>query len=129
MNLPEELRYTKEHEWVRLEGDVAVVGITDYAQAELGDVVFVEIPPVGKELKEMDTFGVVESVKSVSDLYSPVAGKVTEVNSKLESEPELVNTSPYDMGWMIKIQMADSSEFQNLMDAGAYGDYVGKEKG
>jgi glycine cleavage system H protein len=128
MNFPKELRYTKEHEWVRMEGDVAVVGITEYAQSELGDVVFVDIPKVGRELKAMETFGVVESVKSVSDLYSPVSGTVAEVNSLLESEPEWVNKSPYDRGWMIKIRPADSSEMQNLLDAAAYADYVGKEK-
>lgn len=128
MEFPKNLRYTKEHEWIHVEGDVALVGITDYAQSELGDVVFVELPAQGRILKASETFGVVESVKSVSDLYAPVSGKVLEVNSTLESEPEWVNKSPYNQGWMIKIQMSDAAEIGRLMDSLSYEKYVGKEK-
>jgi glycine cleavage system H protein len=117
---PDDRRYTKEHEWARLEGDVATVGITEYAQGELGDVVFVELPEVGRRLTQGDSFGVVESVKAASDLYAPVSGEVAEVNGKLQDSPELVNSEPLAGGWMIKVRVADRAELDTLMDAAAY---------
>lgn len=120
MNLPENLKYTKEHEWVRVEGDIAVVGITDFAQGELGDIVFVEIETVGETLGAGETFGTVEAVKTVSDLFMPVGGEVVELNAALEGEPELINKDAYGQGWMIKIKMEDASQLDGLMDAGAY---------
>lgn len=120
MEFPENLRYSKEHEWVRVEGDTAVIGITDFAQDELGDIVFVELPEAGRALGANDTFGVAESVKTVSDLYCPVAGEVVEVNSALEDEPELVNNTPYGDGWMIKVKMPDPSQMDGLMSAADY---------
>jgi len=119
-NVPADLRYSKEHEWIRVEGSIGVVGITWFAQDQLGDVVFVEMPEVGRELKQGEQFGVVESVKTVSDLYSPASGKVIEVNTKLESAPELINQDPYGEGWILKIEVADPSELENLLDAAAY---------
>lgn len=126
MNFPEELKYTKDHEWVRIEGDVATIGVTDFAQGELGDVVFVEIETVGDELGHGDTFGTVEAVKTVSDLYMPVSGEVLEFNEDLEGSPEKVNEDPYGDGWMIKVQMSDSSELNDLLDASAYKELVGQ---
>lgn len=124
MELPENLRCSKEHEWaVEKEGKV-LIGITDYAQHELGDVVFVELPEVGTSLKEGEPFGVVESVKSVSDLYSPLTGVVLEINEELEGEPELVNSSPYERGWMIKLECKNMDELKNLMTAEEYQKYV-----
>ncbi|MGD9928672.1 MAG: glycine cleavage system protein GcvH [Mangrovibacterium sp.] len=120
MNLPENLKYTKEHEWVRVEGDVAVVGITDFAQGELGDIVFVEIETVGETLAMGETFGTVEAVKTVSDLFMPVGGEVLELNPALEDSPELINKDAYGEGWMIKIKMDDASQLNDLMDAAAY---------
>lgn len=120
MNLPENLKYTKEHEWIRVEGDVAVVGITDFAQGELGDIVFVEIETVGETLAMGETFGTVEAVKTVSDLFMPVGGEVVEFNSALEDSPELINKDAYGEGWMIKIKMEDQSQLDELMDAAAY---------
>ncbi len=120
MEFPKELRYSEEHEWVRVEGNKAYVGITEFAQSELGDIVFVELPEVGATLKQDEPFGSVESVKTVSELYAPVSGKVVEVNGALESEPELVNSSPYDKAWMIVVEMSDSSELDKLMDAAKY---------
>lgn len=125
MNVPENLKYSKDHEWLRLEGETAYVGITDFAQGELGDIVFVEIETEGEELGREDIFGTVEAVKTVSDLFIPVSGKVLEVNPKLVSNPELVNTDPYGEGWMIKMSVADSSEVSELMDAAAYKDLIG----
>jgi glycine cleavage system H protein len=125
MNFPESLRYTKDHEWIRMEGDVAVIGITDFAQHELGDIVYVEIESVGKELASGDVFGTVEAVKTVSDLYLPVNGSVTEVNPKLNANPELVNTDPYGEGWMVKMKVSNASEVDALMDAAAYQSLVG----
>ncbi|MCX7799640.1 MAG: glycine cleavage system protein GcvH [Fimbriimonadales bacterium] len=118
MNIPSELKYTKSHEWVRLEDGVAVVGITDYAQKELGDVVYVELPEVGRTLAEDEAFGTVESVKTVSELYAPVAGKVVEVNALLAEKPEAVNADPYGEGWMVKIEV--EGEPTGLLDADAY---------
>ncbi len=120
MNIPADLKYTEDHEWVRIEGDVAVVGITDFAQSELGDVVFVEIETEGEELDKGETFGTVEAVKTVSDLFMPVGGEVIEFNETLADEPELVNKDAYGEGWMIKIKMGDSSEVDTLMSAEEY---------
>lgn len=120
MSIPSELLYTKSHEWVRLDGDVATVGVTWYAQDALGDVVFVELPELGRELDAEEDFGVVESVKAVSDVYSPLAGEVIEVNEDLSDEPERINASPYGEGWLIRIKLADPSEASKLLDASAY---------
>jgi glycine cleavage system H protein len=117
---PENLKYSKEHEWVRAEGKTVTIGITYYAQDSLGDVVYVEVPPIGKALKAMEEFGVVESVKSVSSLYSPVSGRVVERNEALEKQPELVNDSPYDNGWIIKVEMSDPAELAGLLSAADY---------
>ena len=114
------LKYTKEHEWVKLEGSKAVVGITDHAQAELTDIVFVELPEVGKEIKKGEELCVVESVKSVSEIYAPVSGKVVKVNGKLDDSPEIINESPYDDGWLVELEIADKSELESLLEAGAY---------
>lgn len=120
MNFPENLRYTKEHEWVRIEGDEAVVGITDFAQAELGDIVYVEIETMGQDLDSGAIFGTVEAVKTVSDLYLPLTGTIREVNPKLNSNPELVNKDPYGDGWMIRMKLANPADVDTLMDADAY---------
>ncbi|MGD8190870.1 glycine cleavage system protein GcvH [Brevibacillus ginsengisoli] len=120
MEFPKELRYSEEHEWVRVEGNKAYIGITEFAQSELGDIVFVELPEVGATLKQDEPFGSVESVKTVSELYAPISGKVVEVNGALESEPELVNSSSYDKAWMIVVEMSDTSELDKLMDAAKY---------
>lgn len=123
---PTDRRYTSEHEWVKLEGDVAVVGITDFAQDQLGDVVYVELPKVGDKVEAMKPFGVVESVKTASDLYAPLTGTVAEVNDQLTSEPQLVNDAPYEGGWMIKIQPEDPAAIDTLMTAQQYADEVAK---
>lgn len=125
---PAELKYTKEHEWIKIEGNIGTVGITDFAQDQLGDVVFVELPAIGRELKAHEQFGVVESVKTVSDLYIPVAGKVVEVNTALDASPELVNSGTYTEGWMVKIELANPSDVNDLLDAAAYEAYT-KEAG
>jgi glycine cleavage system H protein len=125
MNIPLNLKYTKDHEWILAEGDKATIGITDYAQGELGDVVFVEIETVGKTLNQEDVFGTIEAVKTVSDMFMPVAGNVLEKNSLLESQPELVNKDPYGQGWMIKIKISDASQLNSLLDAAAYKALVG----
>jgi glycine cleavage system H protein len=127
MEFPEALRYTKEHEWARIEGNRVVVGITDYAQEELGDVVFVELPGVGTAIEAMGTFGVVESVKAVSDLYAPVSGTVVQINTDLEEQPELVNASPYGDGWMIIIEISKPEELQGLLSATDYQHYIEQE--
>lgn len=124
MNFPSELRYTKDHEWISLEGNVATVGITDFAQSELGDIVFVDINTVGKALEAEAIFGTVEAVKTVSDLFLPLAGTILEVNALLDKKPELVNTDPYGDGWMVKLTVANPSDFEGLMDAAAYGNLV-----
>ena len=118
--VPSDLRYTKDHEWVRVDGDEAVVGITDYATNQLGDIVFVELPDVGRTLSQAATFGVVESVKAVSDLFSPVSGEVTSGNDALAAAPELVNSDPYGDGWMIRLKLANPTEVDELLDAAAY---------
>ncbi|NCB07316.1 MAG: glycine cleavage system protein GcvH [Bacteroidia bacterium] len=120
MNIPADLKYTPDHEWIRVEGDVAVVGITDFAQGELGDVVFVEIETVGEELEKGETFGTVEAVKTVSDLFMPVGGEVLKMNEALADEPELVNKDPYNAGWMIKVKISDVSELEGLLSADGY---------
>ena len=124
---PEGLHYTKEHEWIKLEGDRGRVGITHFAQSQLGDVVFVELPKVGKPLRQMEAFGVVESVKAVSDLYCPVTGQVLEVNSSLEAKPEQINSDPYGKGWMVVVKIAEPKELRNLMTAEKYKAYLAAE--
>ena len=124
MNFPDNLRYTKDHEWIRLEGDEAIVGITDFAQHELGDIVYVEIETVGQQLKAGEVFGTVEAVKTVSDLYLPVDGTVTEVNPNLNSNPELVNNDPYGEGWMAKVKLSNAADIESLMNADAYQNLV-----
>jgi len=120
MKIPADLKYTQDHEWVRIEGETAVVGVTDFAQSELGDVVFVEIETVGETLEKGETFGTVEAVKTVSDLFMPVGGEITELNEELADEPELVNKDPYGKGWMIKVKMSDVSELGELLSADDY---------
>ena len=120
MNTPKELRYTKEHEWVKIEGNKATIGITDFAQSELGDIVFVELPEVGDEISKDQPFGSVESVKTVSELYAPVSGKVVAVNEELSDSPEFVNESPYETAWMITIELSDEAELEELMTVDAY---------
>ncbi|MFQ6111888.1 MAG: glycine cleavage system protein GcvH [Nitrospinota bacterium] len=127
MEFPEELKYTKEHEWLRVEGNRAVVGITEYAQSELGDVVYVELPEVDTEVEQHATFGQVESVKAVSDLYAPVSGTVVEVNESLNDEPELINSDPYEDGWIMVIHMSDPSELDDLLSAEDYQAYISEE--
>ncbi|GAB4250682.1 MAG: glycine cleavage system protein GcvH [Vicingaceae bacterium] len=124
MNVPENLKYTKDHEWIRVEGDVAFVGITDFAQGELGDIVYVEIETEGETLNKDDVFGTVEAVKTVSDLFIPVSGEVLEVNPNLESAPETVNTDPYGEGWMIKVKMSNPAELDELLTADQYKEII-----
>lgn len=124
MKIPAELKYTQDHEWVRVEGDIAIVGVTDFAQGELGDVVFVEIETEGETLDKGETFGTVEAVKTVSDLFMPVSGEVVELNEALADEPELVNKDAYGKGWMIKIKMTDPSELDELLSAAAYQEMI-----
>ncbi|MBF9238577.1 glycine cleavage system protein GcvH [Hymenobacter sp. BT683] len=125
MNLPATLHYTKDHEWIRVEGDVAYVGITDHAQKELGDIVYVDIDTLDKEVAQHDVFGTVEAVKTVSDLFSPITGTVLEVNAKLADSPETVNSDPYGDGWMVKISIAKPEELEELLSAETYGELVG----
>ncbi|WP_102344978.1 glycine cleavage system protein GcvH [Bacillus sp. Marseille-P3661] len=124
MELPKDLRYSKEHEWAKTEGDKVRIGITEFAQSELGDIVFVELPEVGAELKANESFGSVESVKTVSELYAPISGKVVEINSALEDSPELVNESPYDKAWMIVMEPSDVSELDQLLTADQYEEMI-----
>jgi glycine cleavage system H protein len=126
MTFPENLKYTKDHEWVLVEGKTGLVGVTEYAQGELGDVVFVELPKIGRHVKQGESFGTIEAVKAVSDLYAPVSGEVVGVNADLEKSPELVNKDPYGKGWMIKISLKDPNELKNLHDVKAYRDLIGK---
>lgn len=125
VQIRDDLKYTKEHEWVKLEGDVTTVGITDYAQRELGDVVFVELPEVGTQVEQMKPFGVIEAVKAVSDLFSPVTGEITETNSKLQSQSNLINSDPYGEGWMIKVKIKDPKELDALLSPADYRKLVG----
>ena len=120
MNIPSELKYTKDHEWVKVEDNIAIVGITDFAQGELGDIVYVDVDTLDDTVEEGEVFGSVEAVKTVSDLFMPLTGEVIELNEGLEDEPELVNTDPYGKGWMIKIDISDSTQIENLLDAEAY---------
>jgi glycine cleavage system H protein len=124
MDFPDELKYTEEHEWILVEDEVVTVGITDFAQDQLGDVVFVELPEVGDQLETGKPLGVVESVKAVSDVYSPLTGEVVEINTDLPDEPEMINTSPYEDGWMVKIKLADPGELEDLMDAASYQEFI-----
>jgi glycine cleavage system H protein len=126
MNFPENLKYTKDHEWLLVQGDTGTVGITEHAQGELGDVVFVELPAVGKALKAGESFGTIEAVKAVSDLYAPVSGTVTEVNKEIGPTPELVNKEPYGRGWMVKIKLSNPAELSGLLDPAAYRALIGK---
>jgi len=126
MNFPETLKYTKDHEWFRVEGDAGYIGITDYAQGELGDIVFVELPAAGKKVEYSQAFGTVEAVKAVSDLFSPVTGEVLEVNKKIHDSPELVNKDPYEQGWMIKVKIEKPAELAQLLDVEAYKKLIAK---
>ncbi|MFD2726600.1 glycine cleavage system protein GcvH [Hyunsoonleella rubra] len=125
MNIPSELKYTKDHEWVKIEGDIAVVGITDFAQSELGDIVYVEVETLDETLDADEVFGTVEAVKTVSDLFLPLSGEIVEFNEGLEDSPESVNSDPYGEGWMIKIKYSDASEIDNLLSAEGYKDIIG----
>jgi glycine cleavage system H protein len=125
MNVPSNLKFTKDHEWVRVEGDIAVIGITDFAQHELGDIVYVEIETVGENLEKEEVFGSVEAVKTVSDLFMPISGEILELNENLDGNPELVNTDPYNEGWMVKVKITDSTELDSLLDAEGYKDLIG----
>ncbi|EOD3990411.1 glycine cleavage system protein GcvH [Staphylococcus aureus] len=126
MAVPNELKYSKEHEWVKVEGNVAIIGITEYAQSELGDIVFVELPETDDEINEGDTFGSVESVKTVSELYAPISGKVVEVNEELEDSPEFVNEFPYEKAWMVKVEISDESQIEALLTAEKYSEMIGE---
>ena len=124
---PDDRRYTREHEWVKIDGEIATVGITQFAQSELGDVTYVEIPEVGRQVEQGEAFGVVESVKAVSDIYAPVSGEIVEVNGALEAQPEMVNASPYDEAWIIKVRVRDPGEAESLLDAAAYEKHIGEQ--
>lgn len=126
MKIPENLKYTNDHEWIKIDGNVGTIGITDYAQGELGDVVFVDIDPNLKEIKKGQSFGTIEAVKTVSDLYAPCNGKVLEINSVLSNSPETINSDPYEAGWMVKIEIKDMSELKDLLDSKAYSQLLGK---
>lgn len=126
MNIPAELKYTKDHEWVRIEGDSATVGITEFAQGELGDIVYVDVSSAGQEFKQHDVFGTVEAVKTVSDLFLPLTGKITQFNKTLETSPEKVNSDPYGDGWMIKLTIKNNSEVNGLLTAAQYKELIGK---
>ncbi|HET7701474.1 MAG TPA: glycine cleavage system protein GcvH [Candidatus Limnocylindria bacterium] len=129
MTVPQDLRYSKEHEWVRLEGDTATIGITQFAQEQLGDVVFVELPEKGATVRQFSSLGVVESVKAASDIYSPISGEVLERNMKVIEKPELVNSAPYEDGWMLKVKLADKGELQKLLSADDYRAHIGETAG
>ncbi len=124
MNIPADLKYTKDHEWIKIDGDTATVGITDFAQGELGDIVYVDVDTLDDEVDKDEVFGSVEAVKTVSDLFMPLSGEVTEFNEALEDDPELVNTDPYGEGWMIKVSIADASQIDSLLDADAYKELI-----
>lgn len=126
MNIPSDLKYTKDHEWIRVQGNTATVGITDFAQSELGDIVYLDISTVGKDVAEHDVFGTVEAVKTVSDLYMPVAGKVLEVNATLDGSPEKVNADPYGEGWLVKIELKSAADVNGLLTADQYKELIGK---
>ena len=124
MNIPADLKYTKDHEWVKIENDIATVGITDFAQGELGDIVYIEVDSLGENLESESVFGTVEAVKTVSDLFMPLSGEIIEFNSELESSPEIVNEDPYNFGWMIKIKLSDVNSASNLLDSKQYKDLI-----
>lgn len=126
MNIPENLKYTKDHEWIKVEGMVGTIGVTDFAQGELGDIVYLDIAPDIAEMTIGESFGTIEAVKTVSDMYAPVTGKVLELNSKLNNEPQLVNTDPYGDGWIIKVELADPTQLNDLLDAAAYKAQLGQ---
>lgn len=125
MNIPENLKYTKDHEWIKVDGNVGTIGITDFAQGELGDIVYVDINPEVTEITVSESFGTIEAVKTVSDLYAPVSGKVLELNKRLNDEPQLINTDPYGDGWIIKIEVTDASQLNDLLNASAYASQLG----
>ena len=125
MNVPADLKYTKDHEWIKVDGDIATIGITDFAQSELGDIVYVEIETEGETLDAEEVFGSIEAVKTVSDLFMPIGGEVTEINEEIESNPEVINSDAYGNGWVIKIKISDTSELEGLMSAEAYQELVG----
>lgn len=129
MEFPSDLKYTKEHEWAKVEGKAVLIGITDYAQEELGDIVYVELPEVDEEIAKDESFGSVESVKTVSDVYAPVSGKILEVNKDLEEGPEVINSDPYGDGWLVRIEMSDPDELSKLLSAAEYAEYVREEEG
>ena len=124
--IPADLKYSKEHEWVNVDGDIATIGITDYAQGELGDIVFIELPDIGTKVKYMEPFGTIEAVKAVSDLFSPITGEIIEINILLESDAGIVNSDPYGEGWIIKVKIDDSSDLDQLMDAANYQELIGQ---
>ena len=126
MNFPDDLKYTKDHEWISVQGKIGTIGVTDYAQGELGDVVFVDVDPNKSDIKPGDSIGTIEAVKTVSDIYAPCSGKILEINSHLQAQPEVVNTDPYGLGWMVKIEIADPSELNSLLDSKAYKQLIGK---
>ncbi len=126
MNFPENLKYTRDHEWIKLEGQFGWIGVTDYAQGELGDVVFVELPPIGTKLEQGKSFGTIEAVKAVSDLYAPVNGEVVEVNKEVQDSPDVVNKEPYERGWMVKVKVETTAGPPNLLDVAAYKKLIGK---
>ena len=124
MNTPNDIKYTKEHEWVSLDGETATIGITDYAQSQLGDIVFVEFPDINSEINQNETFGVIEAVKTVADLFAPVSGEIIEVNSSLEDSPNFINSDPYGSGWIIKVKINDSNEYDGLMSSEDYKEHI-----
>ena len=124
MNTPNDIKYTKEHEWVSLDGETATIGITDYAQSQLGDIVFVEFPDINFEINQNETFGVIEAVKTVADLFAPVSGEIIEVNSSLEDSPNFINSDPYGSGWIIKVKINDSNEYNGLMSSDVYEEHI-----
>ena len=124
MSIPTEIKYTKEHEWISLNGEVAMIGITDHAQSQLGDIVFVELPDVDSEINQNDTFGVIEAVKTVADLFAPVKGLIIELNSSLEDSPDLINSDPYGAGWIIKVKVSDSNQYDDLMSSDEYEEFI-----
>ncbi len=125
MNIPSELKYTREHEWIKLESDTATVGITDFAQGELGDIVFVELPKVGESVQYMKPFGTIEAVKAVSDLFAPISGKIIDVNQALDGDPMIINRDPYKGGWIIKVKISDKSQLEQLLDSNSYKNILG----
>ena len=124
MNIPENLKYTEDHEWVLLKDDTVTIGITDFAQSELGDIIFIEFPEPGDTFEDGDSFGTVEAVKTVADLFSPVSGEVISINEKLEDQPELINSNPYEEGWLVKMKITDTTILDNLMNVGSYKDHL-----